>query len=52
MPKFDRIGKSISIVQLMIKNLLNEFEYFLKEWVGRPNPLYFAEELTKKIGWS
>ena len=27
-----------------------EFEYYLKECVGRPNPLYFAERLTKKLG--
>ena len=32
------------------KNFTDEFEYYLKEWVGRPNPLYFAEELTNKIG--
>jgi len=27
-----------------------EFEYYLREYVGRPNPLYFAEKLTKKLG--
>ena len=27
-----------------------EFEYYLKEYVGRPNPLYYAERLTKKLG--
>ena len=32
------------------KKFLEEFNYYLNEWVGRPNPLYFAEELTKKIG--
>ena len=32
------------------KKFIEEFEFYLKEWVGRPNPLYFAEELTKKIG--
>ena len=32
------------------KSFIDEFEYYLKEWVGRPNPLYFAEELTNKIG--
>ncbi len=31
------------------KKFIEEFEFYLKEWVGRPNPLYFAEELTKKI---
>ena len=32
------------------EKFVEEFEFYLKEWVGRPNPLYFAEELTKKIG--
>ncbi len=27
-----------------------EFTYYLRQYVGRPNPLYFAEKLTKKIG--
>jgi len=27
-----------------------EFEYYLRQYVGRPNPLYFAEKLTKKFG--
>src|SRR3989337_1378551 len=27
-----------------------ELEYYLKEYVGRPTPLYFAERLTKKLG--
>ena len=26
-----------------------EFEYYLREYVGRPSPLYFAERLTKKL---
>ena len=32
------------------KKFIDEFEYYLKEWVGRPNPLYFAEQLTKQFG--
>jgi len=28
----------------------SEFEYYLKEYVGRPNPLYYAERLTEKLG--
>ena len=32
------------------KKFIDEFKHYLKEYVGRPNPLYFAEELTKKIG--
>ena len=27
-----------------------EFEYYLREYVGRPNPLYYAERLTEKLG--
>src|SRR3972149_5353159 len=27
-----------------------ELDYYLKEYVGRPTPLYFAEMLTKKTG--
>ncbi len=26
-----------------------ELEYYLREYVGRPSPLYFAERLTKKL---
>src|SRR3990170_5414644 len=26
-----------------------EIEYYLKEYVGRPTPLYFAERLTKRL---
>ena len=27
-----------------------EFNYYLRQYVGRPNPLYYAEKLTKKLG--
>jgi tryptophan synthase beta chain len=27
-----------------------EYAYYMKEYVGRENPLYFAENLTKKLG--
>ena len=27
-----------------------EFEYYLRQYVGRPNPLYFAANLTEKLG--
>jgi tryptophan synthase beta chain len=27
-----------------------EYEYYLRQYVGRPNPLYFAEKLTEKLG--
>lgn len=28
----------------------NEFKSYLKNYVGRPSPLYFAEKLTKQLG--
>src|SRR5262249_11768305 len=28
----------------------SEFEYYLREFVGRPNPLYLARRLTEKLG--
>jgi len=28
----------------------SQFEYYLRHYVGRPNPLYFAERLTKHAG--
>ena len=27
-----------------------EFQYYLREYVGRPNPLYYAERLTQSLG--
>ena len=27
-----------------------EFDYYLREYAGRPNPLYYAEKLTKLLG--
>src|SRR3954471_483132 len=27
-----------------------EFDYYLRQYVGRPSRLYFAERLTKKFG--
>lgn len=27
-----------------------EFQYYLREYVGRPNPLYYAERLTEMLG--
>jgi tryptophan synthase beta chain len=27
-----------------------EFDYYLREFVGRPTPLYFAERLTRELG--
>ncbi|MEL7568183.1 MAG: tryptophan synthase subunit beta [Dehalobacterium sp.] len=32
------------------KTLQEEFHYYLKEYVGRPSPLYYAEKLTSHLG--
>jgi tryptophan synthase beta chain len=32
------------------KEFRQEFEYYLRQYVGRPNPLYFAKKLTDKLG--
>lgn len=32
------------------KEFKQEFKYYLRQYVGRPNPLYFAEKLTNKLG--
>ena len=31
------------------KNFINEFKNYLKNYVGRPSPLYFAKNLTKNL---
>jgi tryptophan synthase beta chain len=32
------------------KTFIDEFNYYLKDYVGRESPLYYAENLTKKYG--
>lgn len=32
------------------KSFLAQFEYYLKQYVGRPSPLYYAENLSKYAG--
>src|SRR4030042_6666035 len=32
------------------QEFLQEFHYYLKEFVGRETPLYFAQRLTEKLG--
>lgn len=31
------------------KEFKQEFQYYLREYVGRPSPLYFAEKLTRQL---
>jgi len=32
------------------KEFRSEFAYYLRQYAGRPNPLYFAEKLTRRLG--
>ncbi len=32
------------------ESFLEEFRYYLKDYVGRPSPLYYCDNLTKKYG--
>ena len=32
------------------ENFINEFHYYLKTYVGRPSPLFFAERITNDLG--
>jgi tryptophan synthase beta chain len=32
------------------KKFLDEYAYYCKHYIGRPSPLYYAENLTKKLG--
>jgi len=31
-------------------NFVKEYKYYLKQFVGRPSPLYYAENLTNEVG--
>ena len=32
------------------KKFINEFKKYLKDYVGRPSPLYFAKLLSRQLG--
>lgn len=32
------------------REFIAEYKYYLRQYVGRPNPLYYAEKLTNKLG--
>lgn len=52
----ETLMESLYELEKELENALNdstfieEYNYYLKQYVGRPNPLYFAEHLTKKVG--
>lgn len=49
MPALLELEKVYSSVQKDPK-FKKEFKYYLKEYAGRPTPLFFAERLTKRFG--
>ncbi|MEN2985898.1 MAG: tryptophan synthase subunit beta [Thermodesulfovibrionaceae bacterium] len=49
MPALEELEKAF-VVAKRDKNFLNTFYTLLKDYVGRPTPLYFAERLTKHLG--
>ncbi|MBM7684613.1 MAG: tryptophan synthase beta chain [Epulopiscium sp.] len=32
------------------QSFMDEYKYYLKQYVGRPNPLYYAKNLTEELG--
>ena len=50
------LKKNLDEIETKFNNLkkdegfIKEYLYYLKQYVGRPSPLYYAENLTKKIG--
>ena len=52
-PQLETIMKDLSNSFNQLKNsddFNNEFQKYLKDYVGRPSLFYFAEKLTKKVG--
>src|SRR3989337_3051256 len=49
MPALDQLEKAY-LEAKNDPNFIDELEYYLREYVGRPSTLYYAERLTKKVG--
>ena len=49
MPALHELNKAFEDA-IQDKKFLDEYEYYLKHYVGRPSPLYFAENLTNYLG--
>ncbi len=45
----DELGKEYKKAR-RDKNFIRQLDYYLKEYAGRPTPLYFARSLSKKLG--
>jgi len=48
MPLIEEVGAEYNRLK-NDKNFLNELDYYLKNYVGRPSPLFFAERITKNL---
>ncbi len=48
MPALEELEKAFNIAK-KDKNFINEFESLLKDYVGRPTPLYFAKRLSEHL---
>src|SRR3989337_3400746 len=48
MPALDQLEKAY-LEAKNDPNFIDELEYYLREYVGRPSTLYYAERLTKKL---
>ncbi len=49
MPALDQLEKEY-LKAKNDKSFQEELNYYLREYVGRPSPLYFAERLTRELG--
>lgn len=48
-PALDELSEAYELYRLD-KDYKAELNYYLKDYVGRPTPLYFAQRLTEKLG--
>ena len=49
MPLIEEVEQEYNIVRNDIK-FQKEFDYYLKNYVGRPSPLFFAKRITENLG--
>ncbi|MEG1027394.1 MAG: tryptophan synthase subunit beta [Oscillospiraceae bacterium] len=50
-PELDKIMEDLKTAyESLGDDFYEEYRTYLKEYVGRPSPLYFAEKLTEKVG--
>lgn len=52
-PHLEAVLEEVTQAFLKFKDdpdFIKEYDYYMKQYVGRPNPLYFCEKLTEKCG--